>query len=190
MSRFRAGSPYRARRTATALAAALVVGSLALPAVTAHANDTAGTPSAVADKLGNHDRALIAQYKRQHLARSAPSGAHQAVPDFVSLMLAVKNGRTEEAEKALTELGAEGTRKDPTIGYIKASVPFADVDKVVALDYVLRVDADELIELEGTRVDAGNTDTAVRTADAKSSGGFPAAPSAATRDDNPYMTTN
>ncbi|GAA3482645.1 hypothetical protein [Streptomyces yanii] len=124
------------------------------------------------------------------MARSAPSGAHQAVPDFVTLMLAVKNGRTEEAEKALTELGAEVTRTDPTIGYIKANVPFADVDKVVALDDVLRVDADELLELEDTRVDAGNADTAVRTADAKSSGGFPAAPSAATRDDNPYMPTN
>ncbi|MFD4973355.1 S8 family serine peptidase [Streptomyces sp. NPDC058424] len=190
MFRFRTASPRAARRTAAALVAALVVGGLSLPAAAAQADGSEASQSSPHDKLGNHDRSLIAQYKRQHLARSVPAGAHKAVPDFVTLMLAVKDGRTEEAKKALTELGAQVTRTDPEIGYIKANVPFADVDKVVALNDVLRVDVDELLKLEDTRVDSGKTDVAAQAADMKEAGNFPAAPSRATPDDNPYMPTN
>ncbi|MER5181823.1 S8 family serine peptidase [Streptomyces sp. NPDC002896] len=177
----------RPRRTATAIAAVLAAGGVSLASVPANA-DTAGAQSVTVDKLGDHDRALIAQYAKQYRTRSLPAGAEQAVPDFVTLMLAVKDGRTEETKQALTDLGAEVTGSDAKIGYIKANVPFADVDKVTALDDVLRVDADELLELEETEADSGSTTTAA--AQAADSAGLPAAPSAKTPDDNAYMPTN
>ncbi|WP_245687114.1 S8 family serine peptidase [Streptacidiphilus griseoplanus] len=158
---------------------------LSLSSVPAHAADDASVPAAaIADKLGAHDRGLIAKYAAQFRARSLPAGADQEVPDFVTLMFAVKSGTTEEAARQLADLGAEVTRTDPEIGYIKANVPFDAVDQVVALDDVLRVDADELLKLEDTTADSG-------TAGAGSSGtaDLPAAPSAATPDDNPYMPT-
>jgi subtilisin family serine protease len=98
----------------------------------------------------------------------------------------VKPGSTDAAARKLTELGAEVTRTEPEIGYVKANVPFAAVDQVVALDDVLRVDADELLRLDDTRADAGTSGTAATAGDAE---GLPAAPSAATPDDNPYMPT-
>ncbi|WP_411085266.1 S8 family serine peptidase [Streptomyces sp. 061-3] len=186
MSRSRTGHPYRIRRTAIAMATAVAASGMSLASIPASA-DTASARSGTADKLGDHDRALIAKYAAQSRTRSVPAGAKQAVPDFVTLMLAVKDGRTADTEQALTDLGVEVTRTQAEIGYIKANVPFADVDKVVALDDVLRVDADELLELEDTEVDSGNTGAAAQAAD---SGGLPAAPSAKTRDDNPYMPTN
>ncbi|MDX3771764.1 MULTISPECIES: S8 family serine peptidase [unclassified Streptomyces] len=187
MFRARTRTPYPSVRTAAAIAAVLAAGGVSLASIPASA-DTASAQSATVDKLGDHDRALIAKYAKQYRARSVPVGAEQAVPDFVTLMLAVKAGRTEEAEQALIDLGVEVTRTDSEVGYIKANVPFADVDKVVALDDVLRVDADELLKLEDTRADSGSTDTAVQSAG--HSGGLPAAPSAKTTDDNPYMPTN
>ncbi|SCF02699.1 pre-peptidase C-terminal domain-containing protein [Micromonospora viridifaciens] len=170
----------RARRAVAALATSLVVGGLSLSAVPAHA-DPAAAP--VADKLGSHDRALIAKYAAQHRARAFPAGARQQAPDFVTLMLAVKSGTTEAAARQLTELGADVTRTDAEVGYVKVNVPFALVDQVVALDNVLRVDADELLKLEDTTVDAGTEGAAA------GSGGLPAAPTAATPDNNPYMPT-
>ncbi|MFE2022034.1 S8 family serine peptidase [Streptomyces sp. NPDC059499] len=171
-------------RTAAAIAAVLATGCMSLASVPASADSALPQSTAAAvDKLGSHDRALIAKYTKQSRARSIPAGADRAVPGFVTLMLAVKDGRTAEAEQALTGLGAEVTRTDPEIGYIKANVPFAEVEKVAALEDVLRVDADELLELEDTRVDSGRSGAAAHSAR------LPAAPSAKTRDDNPYMPT-
>ncbi|MFG3297646.1 S8 family serine peptidase [Micromonospora chersina] len=173
----------RTRRAVAALATTLVVGGLSLSSVPAHA-DPSATPGGVADKLGSHDRALIAGYAAQSRTRSVPADADQPVPDFVTLMLAVKSGRTDETARQVTGLGAEVTRTDPAIGYLKVNVPFAAVDQVVALDDVLRVDADEMLKLEETRADAA----AVAGAGADG-GSLPSAPSAATPDDNPYMPT-
>ncbi|MEV4710619.1 S8 family serine peptidase [Micromonospora sp. NPDC049374] len=135
----------------------------------------------MADKLGSHDRALIAKYAAQFRTRSMPAQADQPVPDFVTLMVAVKSGSTDEAARQLTELGAEITGVEPEIGYVKANVPFALVDQVVALDTVLRVDADELLKLEETTVDSASA--------GGDGGSRPSAPSAATPDNNPYMPT-
>ncbi|MEV0330801.1 S8 family serine peptidase [Micromonospora echinospora] len=175
--------PYRRRRTAAALAAAVVAaGGLSILSAPAHAEPSTGT----GDKLGNHDRALIAQYVRQRSLRSTPAGADQPAPDFVTLMVAVRDGRTEQTGRALTALGAEVTRTESSIGYLKANVSFDDVEKVVALDDVLRVDVDELLKLEDTRPDLGITATTAAVAP----GTGPSAPSAKTPADNPYLPTN
>ncbi|MER5896194.1 S8 family serine peptidase [Streptomyces sp. NPDC001876] len=186
MFRRRNRSPFASMRTAAAIAAVLAVAGVPLISVPASA-DTANAQSANADKLGDHDRALIAKYAKQSKSRSVLARAEQAVPDFVTLMLAVKDSRAEETAQALTDLGALVTRTDAEIGYIKANVQFADVDKVLALDGVLRVDADELLALEDTRPDSATGATERPTGGPH---GLPAAPSAKTRDDNPYMPTN
>ncbi len=172
-------------RTMAALAAVVAAGSMSLTAIPAQADTSAPAATAAADKLGSHDRALVATYERQHRARTVPQGAQRAVPDFVTVMLAVKDGRTEEVRQALTELGADVTRTDAEIGYVKANVGFADVDKVVALDGVLRADVDELLELE----DTGTGDSGAATVTQAAGTELPAAPSAKTGDDNPYMPT-
>lgn len=187
MFRLRPRTPHTSVRTAAAIAAVLATGCMSLASVPASA-DTALPQSTAADKLGGHDRELIARYTNQSRARSVPAGADRAVPGFVTLLLAIKDGRTQEAEQALTDLGVDVTRTDPQIGYIKANVPFAGIDTVVALDDVLRVDADELLQLEDTRVDSGSSGAAVQAGHPAAK--LPAAPSAKTRDDNPYMPTN
>jgi subtilisin family serine protease len=169
-----------------ALAAVVAAGSMSLTAIPAQA-EPAPAVTAAADKLGSHDRALVATYERQHRARTVPQGAQRAVPDFVTMMLAVKDGRTEEVRQALTDLGADVTRTDAEIGYVKANVAFADVDKVVAIEDVLRADVDELLELEDTGAGDGGAGTAAQPV--STSQDLPAAPSAKTGDDNPYMPT-
>ncbi|MGW8355344.1 S8 family serine peptidase [Streptomyces wedmorensis] len=174
MSRRRSTAITTAVSTALALAAA----SLALTVGPAAAE----ADLAPADKLGAHDRALLAQYERQYgSARSvAPDGTR---PDFATLLIAVADGRTAEAERALAGLGVETTRTEASVGYLKANVPFGLVERVAALDAVVAVDLDELLEIEDTRAD-GELAGEPRPGTA-----LPQAPSAATPDDNPYMPT-
>ncbi|MER5740278.1 S8 family serine peptidase [Streptomyces sp. NPDC002262] len=167
----------RRRSTAipTATALALAAASLALTAGPA----AAGADPVPADRLGSHDRALLAQYERQHEQR------RQAAPGFATLLVAVGEGRTAEAEAALAALGVEALRTDASVGYLKANVPFDLVETVAALDPVVAVDLDELLEVEDTRADGG----AGAAGGPKPGAGAPAAPSAATPDANPYMPT-
>ncbi len=173
-------------RTMAALAAVVAAGSMSLTAIPAQA-DPAPAATAAADKLGSHDRSLVAKYAQQSRARSLPAGAERAVPDYVTLMLAVKDGRTEEVRQALTELGADVTRTDAEIGYVKANVPFAAVEAAVALGDVLRADVDELLKLDDTS--AGESAAGAATKAQGPKGKLPAVPSARTGDDNPYMPT-
>ncbi|MER5336704.1 S8 family serine peptidase [Micromonospora sp. NPDC002717] len=183
MPRHTTAYPYRRRRTAAALAAIVAAGGLSILAAPAQAQPSTGT----GDKLGSHDRALIAQYARQRLLRSTPAGADRPAPDFVTLMIAVRDGRTEQTERALVALGADVTRTESRVGYLKANVSFDDVEKVVALDDVVRVDVDELLKLDETRPDLGVTDATVAAA---GPGAKPPAPSATTPADNAYLPTN
>ncbi|MEU0369338.1 S8 family serine peptidase [Streptomyces sp. NPDC006283] len=196
MSRPRStASGHRAGRSAVAIATAvLAAGSLALTALPAQATPAAAgqrtaatTPSgsATADKLGSHDRALLAKYRKQHAARTTMKNADRAVPDFATLLIAVREGRTDEAERALADLGVEATRTESAVGYIKANVPFGMVDRVVAIDDVVAVDVDELLTLDETRAD-GAAGTA---ATAATGSRLPDAPSARTPDSNAYMPT-
>jgi subtilisin family serine protease len=173
----RRGSRWIAAASAAVLAAASV-SAAPTPAFA----DPASPPAAV-DKLGAHDRALIARYQRQFMARAAtPTAAGDMVsyPDAATLMIAVKPGTTAAAADQIAALGADITGTTPQIGYIKANVPFTAVDKLLALDDVVRVDADELLTLEDTSV----------SPDGAGAGALPAAPSGATPDSNPYMPTN
>ncbi|MGW5883851.1 hypothetical protein [Streptomyces koyangensis] len=104
------------RPTVAAIAtAALAAGTLSVSALPAAA---APAPQpAAADKLGAHDRALIKQYQQQSRARSVQPDALRATPDFVTLIVAVQEGRTAAVAKEITVLGAEVTRTDAEVGY-------------------------------------------------------------------------
>ncbi|MGW6558989.1 S8 family serine peptidase [Streptomyces hydrogenans] len=170
----------RRRSTAISTALALAAASLALTVGPAAAD---ADPAPV-DRLGSHDRALLAQYERQYeQGQRARSGL--AAPGFATLIVAVAEGRTAEAEAALAELGVEALRTEESVGYLKANVPFDLVERVAALDPVVAVDLDELLEVEDTRADGG----AEGAHGPKPGAELPAAPSAATPDSNPYMPT-
>ncbi|BCJ75186.1 serine protease [Catellatospora sp. IY07-71] len=156
--------------------AAGTAGVFAVPPAAAEINPTT-------DKLGDHDRTLIAQYARQRATRALPDGATQPMPEFVTLLLAVRDGQTEQVTAELTELGATVTGTTPEIGYVKVNVPFADIDRAVAIDEVVAADVDELLRLEPV----GEHRTA--PAGGKPGSSLPTAPSAATPDDNPYLPT-
>ncbi|MFD7964317.1 S8 family serine peptidase [Streptomyces zaomyceticus] len=167
---------FRRRSTAISATLAFAAASLALGVAPSALAD----PAAPADKLGSHDRALLAQYESRHsLARSTG-------PDYATLLIAVGEGRTAEAEHALAGLGIETVRSDAGIGYLKANVPFGLVEQVAALDVVVAVDLDELLKIEETRADGEKTGAARPGAPADS---LPQGPSAATPDGNPYMPT-
>ncbi|ALC21128.1 S8 family serine peptidase [Streptomyces pristinaespiralis] len=179
----------RAGRGAVAIATALLAaGTLALTALPAQATPAAAEPDVSAaatpsaDKLGGHDRALLATYRKQHLARTTMKNADRAVPDFATLLVAVREGRTAEAERALADLGIRTTRTDSAVGYIKANVPFGMVDRVAAIEDVVAVDVDELLKIDEVRPEGADT---VAAAD----GQGPQAPSAKTPDSNAYMPT-
>ncbi|WP_225799378.1 S8 family serine peptidase [Streptomyces sp. NK15101] len=168
----------RRRSLAIPTALALAAASLALTARPAAAE---ADPTPV-DKLGAHDRALLDRYERQHdSARRLATGV--ATPDFATLLIAVADGRTAEAERALAELGVGTSRTEASVGYLKANVPFDLVERVAALESVVAVDLDELLEVEDTRADGG------LAAEPKPGAVLPQAPSATTPDDNPYMPT-
>ncbi|MFG2871513.1 S8 family serine peptidase [Streptomyces sp. NPDC048338] len=168
-------SRRRSTAISTAVSMALAAASLALGVA-----PSAQAGPAPADRLGSHDRALLAQYEHRHsLARSA-------TPDYATLLIAVADGRTADAERALAGLGVETVRSEASVGYLKANVPFALVERVAALDEVVAVDLDELLEVEDTRVDGDRTGKNPPVSPAAE---LPEAPSAATPDDNPYMPT-
>ncbi|MEU1893193.1 S8 family serine peptidase [Streptomyces pristinaespiralis] len=179
----------RAGRGAVAIATALLAaGTLALTALPAQATPAAAEPDVSAaatpsaDKLGGHDRALLATYRKQHLARTTMKNADRAVPDFATLLIAVRDGRTAEAERALADLGIRTTRTESAVGYIKANVPFGMVDRVAAIEDVVAVDVDELLKIDEVRPEGADTVAAA-------GGQGPQAPSAKTPDSNAYMPT-
>lgn len=161
-----------------ALIGAVAAGTAGVFAVPPAAAETSPTT----DKLGDHDRALIAQYARQRATRALPDGATQPLPDFVTLMLAVRDGQTLQVAAELADLGATVTATTPAIGYVKVNVPFADIERAVAIDEVVAADVDELLRREPV----GDHSAA---AAGGPTGSLPAAPSAATSDDNPYLPT-
>lgn len=63
------------------------------------------------------------------------------MPDFVTLMLAVRDGQTQQVAAELAELGATVTATTPAIGYVKVNVPFTDIERAVAIDEVVAADS-------------------------------------------------
>lgn len=178
-------SPTSGARVAlAALAAATLAGGLVTTTATAaepdlsagvtapEASTEQGEPKgegrqARKDKLGTHDRTL--------LEKARATGEKR-----VTLLLATQKGATSSVVASVKANGGfTGTTND-RIGYVRAVVPTAAVEKVVGLAKVIAVDLDESIPLPDPSVEKAGTEGVAAAV---------AAPGAATPDSNPYMPT-
>lgn len=126
--------------------------------------------AAPADRLGDHDLALLAE------ARS--KGAKR-----VNLIILTKNGRADEVTTSVEKLGGSVGNRNDRVGYVRASVPTVKVEQTAALPDVRAVDLNETLRLPEPGPEA-------KTA-ARADAAAPAAgPGAATPDSNPFMPTN
>ncbi|MEJ2858604.1 MULTISPECIES: hypothetical protein [unclassified Saccharothrix] len=82
--------------------------------------------------------AKLSPHGKEVLARAQRSG----VPTVV-LVISTEATSTERTASALRGLGATVEATDTSIGYIRVSVPIADVERVVAAEGVRQVDVDE-----------------------------------------------
>ena len=177
-------SPRASRRAAIALIlpATLVVGLAPAPAAAApqrhlklttalpQASDgTAGAaakPSARGDKLGQHDRQILA-------------GAQAAGKASVTTLVATKRGGTAGVVQGLTRLGGTVAYRNDKLGYVRATVPVGAVERTADLKGVVSVDLNDLVSVIDPRP-AGEAATQAVVA----------APGPRTPDVNPYMPTN
>lgn len=117
------------------------------------------------DKLGQHDRQLLATAERKGTKR-------------VTVMLATDRRATKAVVDSLESAGGWIGTVDDKLGYVRASVPTGAVEKVSKLSTVTAVDLDETVPLEPAPA------TKAGAAAAKV-----AAPGRKTPDANPYMPT-
>lgn len=120
-----------------------------------------------ADKLGQADRQLLAQARRDGDKR-------------VTVMLATERKATSGVVSSLKSAGGWIGMVDDKLGYVRASVPTSSVEKVATLSAVDAVDLDETVPIEDPQ--PGKT-----SAEGSSAA---AAPGKSTPDSNPYMPTN
>ncbi len=118
------------------------------------------------DKLGAHDRSLLAQARAEGDQR-------------VTVMLATTKGSAKSVAAAVTAAGGFTATVSERYGYISATVPTGRVDAIAKSTSVVAVDLSESIPLpEPQDLGAG-----------AAAGATVAGPGADTPDDNPYMPT-
>jgi subtilisin family serine protease len=123
------------------------------------------------DKLGQHDRELLADAVAAH----EPS---------VTVLLATQERRTSTVSDAVRRLGGNVGYRNDRLGYVRATVPTSSVKKAAALSDVLKVDLNESIPLPDPRTEA------VRGKTARAQAAPVRGPSRTTPDANPFMPTN
>jgi len=134
--------------------------------------DTASAPSKAEkkDKVGEADRELLAE--------AVEKGDRE-----VTLLLVTEKRTTASVDKALTALGGSVGYVHDELGYVRATVPTAQVDKAAALAQVLKVDLNAAVPLPDPRPEA------TAAADAAAAA-LPPAPGPETPPANPYMPTD
>ncbi len=166
-------TPPNRRRARVALAsvaaAALAAGAVTTTASAAEPRQT-GKGSIKAqqkkDKLGSHDRQLLAKARTKGDKR-------------VTVMLATSKGGAKAAAAAVRAAGGITATVSEKYGYISATVPVGAVDRVAKASSVLAVDLNESIPLPRPEAASAGAQRAAAVA----------APGAGTPDDNPYMPT-
>jgi hypothetical protein len=83
-------------------------------------------------KLSPGARGLLAKARKEN----------QAV---VTLIVSAVAGQVEAASTGLRDLGGTVETSDPAVGYIRATVPTAAVERVATLPSVSAIDLDEVI---------------------------------------------
>jgi subtilisin family serine protease len=169
----------RSRATIALLATGLTLGGGSVAA----ASSGTGSPddpvqgqeiakrSPAKDKLGQHDRELLADAVADH-------------DRTVTVLLATQERRTGTVSDAVRRLGGSVGYRNDRLGYVRATVPTASVKKAAALSDVLKVDLNESIPLPDPRTEA------VRGKTGKAQAAPVKGPSRTTPDANPFMPTN
>ena len=104
----------------------------------AAADKAAGGASAVvktddaADKLSAHDLDLLAKARTAHEKR-------------VTLIIATASGKADEVTASVKAMGGWVASRNDKIGYVRAEVPTAKVERAAALRDVAAVDLDEVL---------------------------------------------
>ncbi len=117
------------------------------------------------DKLGSHDRQLLARAEQRGTKR-------------VTVLLLTDVGATREVTRAVTAAGGFTGTVEDRVGYVRASVPTAAVTRVAGDASVRAVDLDESVPLPDPTVGGADGTTAAV------SGPGPGTPA-----DNPYLPT-
>ena len=127
----------RARQSLAVLAVgSLLTGALATatPAAAAPTGPAKTTKAGKADKLGSHDRDLLAE-------------AQADDKSFVSVMVSARRGEAAQAKREVRALGGSILYAADRYGYFSARIPTAKVTKAAGIDSVLAVDLDEVVPL-------------------------------------------
>ncbi|MGL5818701.1 MAG: S8 family serine peptidase, partial [Phycicoccus sp.] len=120
-----------------------------------------------ADRLGQHDRELLEKARDKRASR-------------VTMLIATERDRTEGVADAVKAAGGKVVTRNDRVGYVRASVPTARVEKISGAAKVLAVDLDESIQRPDPSAEAAARKSN-RTAAAAEG------PGAATPLENPYM---
>lgn len=118
------------------------------------------------DRLGSHDRELLARAEGSKSAR-------------VTVMLATDKKQATSVAAAVRAAGGWTGMVNDQVGYVRASIPTSAVDRVAKLRQVVAVDLDEEIPLDDPSPATAAGAKAARVA----------APGPKTPDANPYMPT-
>ena len=118
------------------------------------------------DKLGAHDRSLLAQARAEGDQR-------------VTVMLATTKGSTKSVAAAVTAAGGFTATVSERYNYISATVPTGRVDAIAKSASVIAVDLNESIPLPRPEAEGSGTASAAAVA----------GPGASTPNDNPFMPT-
>ncbi len=103
--------------------------------------------------------------------------AQQAGKGRVILLIAVKNGASNQAVSDISRLGGQIQFRDDAIGYLRASVPVGQAKAIAALASIQSVDVDEVVPLPDPRPEGAEATVPQPP------------PTAATPRINPYMPT-
>ena len=156
----------RGRTTLAALAAGtLLTGGFGAPTHAAEPKPFKPAKAGKADKLGAHDRDLLAKARAQG-------------ERTVTVMFVARKSEAAQARRQVKALGGTTRYAADKLGYFSADLPVAQVGKAVALDSIVAADLDEVIPIP-------DVDTRGSAAAAPAAG-----PSSSTPDSNPYMPTN
>lgn len=123
-------------------------------------------PAERGDKLGRHDR--------QILARAEADGKAS-----VTALVATQRGSVPQVVRGLISLGASVARREDKLGYVRATVPVKAVEKAAKLAGLVSVDLNDKVSV----IDPQPTGQAAVRASVS-------APNSKTPDNNPYLPTN
>ena len=162
---------------ATLAAAALATGVVSATATAAEPDAGATAPTATAekgppktsgpkDKLGSHDRTLLAKAEAKGDKR-------------VTVMIATEKGSAKSVAAAVRAAGGFTATVSDRYGYVSATVPTGTVEALAKSSSVLAVDLNESVPLPMPEVETSGTTTGTNAA----------GPGQDTPDDNPYMPT-